>query len=275
MVDTTVDDEAPRGGIGLRANIRLDLDTARRAFPLGQLIIPIGAFAIGAGHRAGSRPGYYSIYSESLTVIIVLAAVGAFGRTIGTLAVVGHAATEMAHFLLIPDPTTGAQVDRDTIVGRLVAEGVLWLVVVLVPSVGRRSEWIAEQRLGRALAGRLVGAGVGAVIVGSGAYLWANVMPYLLRAAYTYSPPPFTLRPQQQPEFLAEAIGLAFLRDRRPAPAHGRAVGGLGAPAGPAQDRDRRCPGPIGHVRHPHRHGVRHPGRAARRGHPRGGIPRG
>ncbi len=200
---------AASGRAGLWGGILLDLETAGRAFPLGRLVIPLVALALGLG-IGWFRPGYVSIYGESLAVIVVFVAIGSFGRTIGALAVVAFGIADVAHFLLIADPTIGAQVSRGTLVGRIVAPGVLWLVAVLVPSVGRRAEWIVEDRAGDGGLGRLVGAAAGAVAAAGGAYLWANVMPYLIRPAFTYSPPPQTLQPQQHPAELAIAAAVVF-----------------------------------------------------------------
>ncbi len=219
--------------VGLRAGIALDLGTAAAAFPLGRLVIPVVVLAIGLGFGL-LRPGYVTVYSESLLFIVVAIAVGAFGRTTGALLVIAHGAADMARFLQNQDHTTGAAVNRDTIVGRVVIEGVLWLVVVMVPSIARRAEWIVEDRAGTSLPGRTVGAVAAAAVAGLGTYLWSEVMPYLMRAAYIYSPPPVTLQPQLHPEQLAVAAAVAVLlvtlvvRRRAVAPAEvGPFVAGL------------------------------------------------
>jgi hypothetical protein len=194
---------------GLRAAMSLDLDTAARAFPAGRFVIPlvVVAGALGIGWL---RPGYASIYGESLAVIVVLVAFGSFGRAFGALTVLLYGAVDIAHFLIISDPTIGAQANLGTFVGRVVAAGVLGLVVVAVPSSARLAERMIEGRLAHA-AGRYIGATGAGVAVAIGTYLWANLMPYLIRPAFRYSPPPVTLQPQQHPEALAVAAGIAYL----------------------------------------------------------------
>jgi hypothetical protein len=200
----------PGAGYGLRAGVALDLETAARAFPFGRYAIPLAALLVGLG-IGWLRPGYTSVYGESLPVIVVLVAIGSFGRPVGALVTLAYGVADVAHFLLVLESTTGAQLTPYTFVGRLVLVAVLWLAVVVVPSFARRIESIGEDRLGDTPAGRIGGAVIGAVVVAGGIYLWSNVMPYLQRAAFKYSPPPFTIQPQQHPEMLAVACAVAFL----------------------------------------------------------------
>ena len=145
----------------------------------------------------------------------------------------------------------------ETFVGRLVTEGVLWLVVVIVPSAGRRAEWIVEGRLGNGVPVRIGGAVVGAVAAAFGTYLWANIMPYLIRPAYKYSPPPFTLQPQQHAEPLAticvlriilvallsaDAVSIEWRSDRSSASRHPEHLACLCAPSRTASS-SCSCPG--------------------------------
>jgi hypothetical protein len=219
--------------LGLRANLALDLRTARAAFPGGAALLPLVALGIGLGFGI-ARPGYITIYSQSLLFIVLAVACGAFGRTTGAALVLSHAVGDMARFLQNRDGTVGAQVSRDTIIGRLIIEGVLWLVVVIVPTAARRLEVLVERPLVPRLPQRLAGSLSVGVGVAAGTYLWANVMPYLVRPAFVYSPPPDTLQPQLHPELLAVAAGCAaalvtlLLRRRRVAAAEiGPLIGGL------------------------------------------------
>ncbi len=195
---------------GLRAGIALDLATADAAFPMGRLVVPLLAIAAGLG-VGWARPGYTSIYGESLAVIAILVAIGTFGRTIGALTAIAYGAADLAHFLAIPDATIGAQVSRDTFLGRLAALEALWIAIVVVPSVARQIEALLEARGGDGLPSRVAGAAAGGVVAGAGMYLWSNVMPYLIRPAFKYSPPPQVLQPQAHPQVMAVAVGAAYV----------------------------------------------------------------
>lgn len=201
---------------GLRANVALDLATARHALPFGRQVIPLIALGSAAGFGF-LRPGYSSIYGESLLLIVLLFAFGALGRTLGTLAVFAYGAADMVRFVVGPDRFSGEPSVLDAF-GRLISYAVLWALVVYVPSIARRLEWQVESRRDRGLLGRFAATAVGAAIAGIGAYLWANVMPYLFRGVYGGSPDPATLQPQQHPELLALAVAatyclvVAFLR---------------------------------------------------------------
>ena len=194
--------------MGLRANVSLDLDTAARALPSGRFVIPLVAIAIAAGFGL-ARPGYASIYGESLLLIVLLTAAGAFGRTLGIAVVLVHGITDMIRFILVPDGFLSQLTLHDAL-GRLISYGVLWLVVVYVPSVARGIAAAAEARRG-GLSGRFAGAGIGAAVAGIGTYLWSNLMPYLFGAVYHQSPAPQTLQPQQHPELLSLGVAAAYL----------------------------------------------------------------
>lgn len=197
-------------GYGLRAGVALDLETATRAFPFGRFVVPAAAVALGLG-IGWLRPGYTSVYGESLAVIVALVAIGSFGRPIGALVTLSFGLADLVHFVLLPDSTIGAQMTPYVLAGRVVLIAVLWLAVVVVPSFARRVELIGEDRLGDLSVGRVGGAVVGAAVAGGGIYVWSNVMPYLQRAAFSFSPPPHTLQPQQHPEPLALACAAAYL----------------------------------------------------------------
>ena len=194
---------------GFRANLHLDLVTAVFAFPSGRWLIPLIVVVIGAGFGL-VRPGYHSVYSESLLAIVIFAVVGSFGRTLGTVLVIVYGIGDMIRFLLVPD-NFGSHVDLHDIVGRVLANGVLWLVVVLVPSIGRRVEWTIQVRSGFSTASRYIGAAMGGATAAAGTYVWAYGMQYLQASLYRQSPLPATLQPEQHPAELAIAIGVVYV----------------------------------------------------------------
>lgn len=140
---------------------------------------------------------------------MLLTGIGALGRTLGTAAVVALGIADFARFLVGPDKYLPFTIQSD-VIGRVVTYGVLWLLVVYVPSIARRVEWAAETRRNLGLLGRFLASAIGAAVAGAGAYFGANVMPYLFRTAYRGSPNPATLQPQIHPEVLALGVAVAY-----------------------------------------------------------------
>ena len=200
-----------------RAGIRLDLDTAARAFPLGRLVLPARGARWSPSRSAGCGPGITTLYrrvarrhrrapgadrdvrphdrraarssrtarptSRALPPGLRRHHSARRSRATPSSAASSPRARSGSLVVVVPSSRPARGVDR---------RGPAWQCSV--PEPGRR---------GRRRGGRRRRVGT---------YLWANIMPYLIRPAYKYSPPPVDAP-------AAAAPGAAGDRDRR-APHH-------------------------------------------------------
>ena len=165
----------------IRFTVKRDLETLR--------IIPGGPWlAIGAAVAMATtfgllRVGIGEMYAESVAFLLLAPVVGLLGWTLGVLLVLLYAAFDLSVSL--------GSIPPETVLGRLVSYGVLYALVVLIPSAQRTVYLTVLQRGRERTDGHnhweLAAAITSALVTGGLVYLWATVAPYLIRPLFEYS----------------------------------------------------------------------------------------
>lgn len=163
----------------IRFTVKRDLETLRT--------VPGGPWvAIGAAVAMSAAFGLFRVdvgemYAESVVFLLLAPVVGLLGWTPGVLLVLLYAAFDLSVSL--------GYIPPETVLGRLVSYGVLYALVVLIPSAQRTVYLIVLHREWRDNHGRwkLAAALASALVTGGLVYLWATVAPYLIRPLFEYS----------------------------------------------------------------------------------------
>jgi hypothetical protein len=162
----------------VRETARLDL-AALDSLPGGHQSVFVGV-GVMVGLFSLLRVGIADLYTESLPFLVLAIVVGTLGWTPGVVLVVGHAVVDLV--VSLGDLSLG------TLVGRGVSYVVLYALVVSIPAT-QRAVHARLDRLDRQYSWLdPVAAPASAVWAGALVALWAEVAPYLVRAAFERSP---------------------------------------------------------------------------------------
>jgi hypothetical protein len=126
------------------------------------------------------QPVLRDIYTESVPFMVLAVSLGLLGRTPGMLFVLAFGVLDFAYWIFIGTFASNWAGPRpDTIVGRLILDGLLWVLVVIIPGLQRRSHEFARRRVPAPLGGAALSAAATGVLV----WAWTAPMPWLQRPA--------------------------------------------------------------------------------------------
>jgi hypothetical protein len=122
----------------------------------------------------------YDVFTESLPFIAAALVIGIASPAAGALLVLAYAIGNLAVTLVSGE----LEAPLEATFGRLVSYGLLWLVAVEIPLLGRLAvEWtVGDERasVGR----RWAGLGVGSAVIAVSTFAWAQAAPMLITIVY-------------------------------------------------------------------------------------------
>jgi hypothetical protein len=194
----------------LRAIFVVDLRSLDAALPQGRVIaaVAIAAIVIVFGVV---RLGIRDVYTESLPFLLLAMAVGYLSRATGIGLVVAFGVVDLLMAVVRPTPYTSLDSGPLVLVGRLIADWLLWLLIVSIPTLQRvlRARFADDPRLAQPL--RVAAVPISAVVAGGLTFLWCNAQPYLIRPVFRIAPQSPAMLPQQLPVQLALAAAVIAL----------------------------------------------------------------
>jgi hypothetical protein len=194
----------------VRGIVRLDLE-GLDALPGGRWAV-LGAVVLVTAAFSLARVGIRDLYTESIPFLILALAAGFLSRTTGMLLVATHVIFDLIRFLVgLGDPfSAGSLQTPEQIVGRLITYWLLWVLVVIIPTLQRVSHYAATDWLARRNAATIVAAPASAAVAGGFVYLWSTAEPFLIRPAFAGSPTVEAMEPQRTGWLIAlAAVGIA------------------------------------------------------------------
>lgn len=211
---------AARNFIGRARGIaRLDLEgldtLPGRRWPYVGAVVAIGVvFSL-------ARIGILDLYTESIPFLILALAAGLLSRTTGMLMVAVHVVFDLLRALTGFGDTFGpASIQGpEQLVGRLITYWLLWMLVVIIPTLQRVSHYAAIDWLARRGTPTIVAAPASAAVAAGFVYLWSTAEPFLIRPAFAGSPTVEAMEPQRTGWLIAlaafaiaTAIAVAYQR---------------------------------------------------------------
>lgn len=146
-----------------------------------------------------ARVGIRDLYTESIPFLILALAAGFLSRTTGMLMVAAHIAFDLIGTLTGIGESFGAASLQSPlhVLGRLITYWLLWLLVVIIPTLQRVSHYAAIDWLARRNAATIVAAPASAAVAAGFVYLWSTAQPFLIRPAFGGFPTVEAMEPQR------------------------------------------------------------------------------
>ena len=165
--------------------------------------------------------GIRDLYTESIPFLLLALAAGFLSRTTGVLMVAVHVAMDLLRTIAGLGDAFGATSIQgpEGLAGRLITYWLLWVLVVIIPTLQRVSHYAAIDWLGRRGTATIVAAPASAAVAAGFVYLWSTAEPFLIRPAFAGSPTVEAMEPQRTGWIIAlvafamaTAIAVAYQR---------------------------------------------------------------
>lgn len=165
--------------------------------------------------------GILDLYTESIPFLILALAVGFLSRTTGMLLVAVHVVFDLLRsFTGLGDSFGAASIQGpEQLAGRVITYWLLWVLVVIIPTLQRVSHYAGIAWLAGRGAPTIVAAPASAALAAGFVYLWSTAEPFLIRPAFAGSPTVEAMEPQRTGWLIAlaafaiaTAIAVAYQR---------------------------------------------------------------